>query len=72
MLFFLSDVKTVNVLTSQNFEGISPSFISYHALDEHTQCDFVTCSSQVSQTKVVHSFQRCFQFVITWCYYFIL
>ena len=70
---YLEDVsKTINVLTSQTFEGICPYFILYHVLDEHTQCDCVTCSSQVSWTKVVHSCWRCFWFVITWCYYFIL
>ena len=44
---------TINVLTSQNFKGISPYFILYCALDEHTHGDFVTCSGQVSWTKAV-------------------
>ena len=35
-LLFLAYVKTIDVLTSQNFKGISPHFILY--------CDLVLCS----------------------------
>ena len=34
--FFLLYLITIKVLTSQNFEGISPYFVIYCALDEHT------------------------------------
>ena len=53
-------------MTSQNFEGFSHYLILYHVLDEHTQCDFVTCSGQVWQKLyiVVEDILTCNQLVL--------
>ena len=54
-------------LTFYNFEGILPYFILYHTLDEHTQCDFVTCSGQGTGQKlyiVVENVLICNQLVL--------
>ena len=64
-LLFLAYVQTIGVLILQNSKkGFSPTLpcimILYCVLDEHFQCDFVICSSQVGWTKVVHSYQKHF------------
>ena len=42
------------------FKRIFPNFILYCVLGEHSQCDSVVYSSQVSWTNVVYNYLKCF------------